>query len=90
VPGENGTTDFSVLQNELKNSSNKIAFVGSDLLYLNGRDLRKLPLIKRKAHLKNLIDGTLHSVQRELRHRWTEDVRARLQGRARRCGLKSA
>jgi bifunctional non-homologous end joining protein LigD len=58
VPGENGTTDFSVLQNELKGSSIKIVFVGFDLLYLNGRDLRKLPLIERKAHLKDLIDGS--------------------------------
>jgi bifunctional non-homologous end joining protein LigD len=32
--------------------------VAFDLLYLNGRDLRKLPLIERKAHLKKIIDGT--------------------------------
>jgi bifunctional non-homologous end joining protein LigD len=29
-----------------------------DLLYLNGYDLRKSPLLERKAHLKKLIDGT--------------------------------
>jgi hypothetical protein len=29
-----------------------------DLLYLNGRDLRKLPLIEGKAHLKKLIGDT--------------------------------
>jgi bifunctional non-homologous end joining protein LigD len=58
VPGENGTTDFSVLQNELKGTSTKIVFVAFDLLYLNGGDLRKLTLIERKAHLKTLIDGT--------------------------------
>jgi ATP-dependent DNA ligase len=29
-----------------------------DLLYLNGRDLRKLPLIERKAHLKKIIGDT--------------------------------
>jgi bifunctional non-homologous end joining protein LigD len=29
-----------------------------DLLYLNGYDLRKLPLIERKAQLKKIIDGT--------------------------------
>jgi bifunctional non-homologous end joining protein LigD len=45
VPAADGTTDFSVLQNELRG---KIAF---DLLYLNGQDLRKLPLIERKGHL---------------------------------------
>jgi ATP-dependent DNA ligase len=32
--------------------------VAFDLLYLNGRDLRKLPLIQRKAELKKIIAGT--------------------------------
>jgi hypothetical protein len=32
--------------------------VAFDLLYLNGYDLRKLPLSKRKAPLKRLLDGT--------------------------------
>ena len=58
VPSENGTTDFSVLQNELKGKSTKIVLVAFDLLYLNGYDLRRLPLIERKAHLKKIIDGT--------------------------------
>jgi len=38
--------------------STKIVLVAFDLLYLNGYDLRKLPLIERKAHLKKIIDGT--------------------------------
>ena len=58
VPAADGTTDFSVLQNELKGKSTKIVLVAFDLLYLNGYDLRKLPLIERKAHLKKLIAGT--------------------------------
>ena len=58
VPSADGTTDFSVLQNELKGKSDKIVFVAFDLLYLNGYDLRKLPLIERKTHLKKLIAGT--------------------------------
>ena len=52
VPAANGTTDFSVLQNELKGRSAKIVTVAFDLLYLNGRDLRGLPLHERKAVLK--------------------------------------
>jgi len=40
VPAADGTTDFSVLQNELKGQSTKIVMVAFDLLYLNGRDLR--------------------------------------------------
>src|SRR6187399_3151555 len=58
VPATDGTTDFSVLQNELKGKSTKIVMVAFDLLYLNGRDLRKVPLFQRKAELKKIIAGT--------------------------------
>jgi bifunctional non-homologous end joining protein LigD len=58
VPAADGSTDFSVLQNELKGKSTRIVMVAFDLLYLNGCDLRKLPLIERKAHLKRLIQKT--------------------------------
>jgi bifunctional non-homologous end joining protein LigD len=58
VPAADGTTDFSVLQNELKGKSTKIVMVAFDLLYLNGYDLRKLPLIERKTHLKKLVAKT--------------------------------
>jgi bifunctional non-homologous end joining protein LigD len=58
APSPDGTTDFSVLQNELKGKSTKIAMVAFDLLYLNGYDLRKLPLFERKALLKKNIGGT--------------------------------
>lgn len=58
VPAENGTTDFSVLQNELKGNSTQIVMVAFDLLYLNGQDLRRLPLVERKAALQKLIART--------------------------------
>jgi bifunctional non-homologous end joining protein LigD len=58
VPAADGTTDFSVLQNELKGRSKKIVMVAFDLLYLNGYDLRKLPLSERKALLKKIISKT--------------------------------
>jgi bifunctional non-homologous end joining protein LigD len=58
VPAADGTTDFSVLQNELKGKSKKIVLVAFDLLYLNGHDLRKLPLFQRKAELKKIVEGT--------------------------------
>jgi hypothetical protein len=57
-PAAADTTDFSVLQNEFKGKSTKIVLVTFDLLYLNGRDLRKLPLIQRKAELRKIVDGT--------------------------------
>src|ERR1700677_1476660 len=58
VPAADGTTNFSVLQNELRGKSDKIAMVAFDLLYLNGYDLRKLPLLERKTILKKLIAKT--------------------------------
>src|ERR1700680_3919534 len=58
VPAADGTTDFSVLQNELKGRSAKIVLAAFDLLYLNGYDQRKLPLIERKMLLKKIIAET--------------------------------
>ena len=43
---------------DFERGSTKIAMVAFDLLYLNGYDLRKLPLIERKALLKKLIAKT--------------------------------
>jgi bifunctional non-homologous end joining protein LigD len=67
VPAANGTTDFSLLQNELKGRSKRIVMVAFDLLYLNGYDLRRLPLFERKALLKKIIFKTdiQFSAQRE-------------------------
>src|SRR5438105_2956314 len=58
VPAADGSTDFSVLQNELKGRSKRIVLVAFDLLYLNGYDLRTLPLFERKALLKTIIAET--------------------------------
>jgi bifunctional non-homologous end joining protein LigD len=58
VPATDGTTDFSVLQNELRGKSNRLVMIAFDLLYLNGQDLRKLPLFERKTYLKKLIEKT--------------------------------
>jgi bifunctional non-homologous end joining protein LigD len=58
VPSADGATDFSVLQSELKGRSKKIVLVAFDLLYLNGYDLRTLPLFERKALLKKIIAET--------------------------------
>jgi bifunctional non-homologous end joining protein LigD len=58
ISAADGTTDFTALQNELKGKSSRIVLVAFDLLYLNGHDLRKLPLIERKALLKKTIKDT--------------------------------
>ena len=67
VPAANGTTDFSILQNELKGKSTKIVLIAFDLLYLNGYDLRKLPLIERKKHLKKKSTGATSSSAKALK-----------------------
>jgi bifunctional non-homologous end joining protein LigD len=58
VEDERGLSNFSMLQVALK-EGRRDAFVYYvfDLLHLDGRDLRELPLIERKAELKRLIDA---------------------------------
>jgi bifunctional non-homologous end joining protein LigD len=58
VPAENGVSDFSVLQNELRGKSSKLVLYAFDLLHLNGVDLRKAPLFERKALLSKMIAKT--------------------------------
>jgi bifunctional non-homologous end joining protein LigD len=58
VPAADGSTDFSVLQNELKGKSTSIVLIAFDLMYLNGRDIRKEPLVRRKDELKKIVAGT--------------------------------
>jgi bifunctional non-homologous end joining protein LigD len=53
VPSVDGTTDFSILQNELRGRSTKIVLIAFDLLYLNGYDLRKVPLFERRRAFSN-------------------------------------
>lgn len=52
---ENGRSDFSLLQENLKTNKNNVFYVVFDLLSLNGDDLRNLPLIERKNKLERLI-----------------------------------
>ncbi|MET4235531.1 bifunctional non-homologous end joining protein LigD [Bradyrhizobium sp. LA6.10] len=58
VPAKDGTTDYAVLIKELRGNSNKIVLVAFDVLYLNGQDLRKVPLHQRKVALKKIIAGS--------------------------------
>jgi bifunctional non-homologous end joining protein LigD len=44
--------------NELLHRKGRPVFYAFDLLYLNDRDLRQLPLIERKEKLRNLIEGS--------------------------------
>ncbi len=56
VEGENGISDFSLLQTDLKDGrSDRFVYYVFDLLYLNGRDLTDVALTARKAALAGLL-----------------------------------
>lgn len=55
ITDENGRTDFQLLQNHIKRSNFEPTYIVFDILALNGKDLRKKPLIERKEILENLI-----------------------------------
>jgi bifunctional non-homologous end joining protein LigD len=56
VLGNTGKPDFQALRRELgKRHSEKLTYYAFDLLWLNGRDLRKMPLIERKRLLQTLL-----------------------------------
>lgn len=56
IMDESGKTDFQALQNYMKNSKGKnLTYVIFDLLSLDGKDMRDIPLLKRKEALENLL-----------------------------------
>lgn len=56
---ENGKSNFQRLQNSLKSKNDlKLQYYLFDLLYLDGKDLRDLPLLERKMILAELLEGT--------------------------------
>lgn len=70
-----GRSHFSLLQEALSNNDDsKILIYLFDLFYLDGEDLRELPLSERKEKLKNIIPNN-HSVIR-----FTEDVKKDAEG----------
>lgn len=53
-----GRTNFSELQAELaRGDQDRLLYYAFDLLWLDGKDLRKLPQIERKAILQGLFDS---------------------------------
>lgn len=56
VLDDKGRSNFQLLQNSLKNGKQApFTYFLFDLLYFEGYDLRKLPLLERKAILKNVL-----------------------------------
>lgn len=52
---EQGRSYFQLLQNHLKTGQGPLCYFVFDLLYLNGKDLRGLPLLDRKERLRGLL-----------------------------------
>ena len=57
VEDENGASDFSLLQIDLKESRDRFIYYAFDLLHLDGRDLTHEPLAARKAELAKLLQA---------------------------------
>lgn len=52
---DKGRSYFQLLQNHLRAGSGNLSYFLFDLLYLNGKDLRDLPLLTRKQMLRDLL-----------------------------------
>jgi len=56
VPDSRGASDYHALQLDLaQGRSDRLVYFAFDLLYLDGYDLRKAPLVKRKEMLASLL-----------------------------------
>lgn len=60
VLDEKGISSFQYIQNYLNKKSGHVVYIIFDLLYLDGYDMRDVPLIKRKEILKTIIPHSEH------------------------------
>jgi bifunctional non-homologous end joining protein LigD len=56
VQDEKGISDFEALRSAVHKAPHRIVFLAFDLLHLDGQDLRRTPLIERRAALRALIE----------------------------------
>lgn len=54
---DEGRAQFQLLQNYQRTGRGRLGYCVFDLLHWNGRDLRSLPLVRRKQILSKLVDG---------------------------------
>jgi bifunctional non-homologous end joining protein LigD len=60
VVDKKGKSRFQFLQNYLENKQGQLTYYVFDILFLNGKDLRKLPLLERKKILKKILPRNSH------------------------------
>jgi bifunctional non-homologous end joining protein LigD len=63
-----GKSDFQLIQNYQRRGSGNLCYCVFDLLFLDGKDLRAFPLIKRKQMLKKLLASVPLSIIRYSDH----------------------
>lgn len=56
VQDENGISDFDALRSAIHKAPHRIVFFAFDLLHLDVQDLRRTPLMERRAVLRNLLE----------------------------------
>jgi ATP-dependent DNA ligase len=56
VQDEQGISDFEALRSAIYKAPHRLVFFAFDLLHLDGQDLRRTPLIERRAALRKLIE----------------------------------
>lgn len=56
-----GVSDFEAVKTAIKYQAQRLIFYAFDLLHLGGKDVRDLPLLKRRAQLKELIASNSES-----------------------------
>jgi len=55
VQGEDGRSDFEALAAAIWRAPRRLVFFAFDLLFLNGEDLRRMPLLERRTLLREVI-----------------------------------
>jgi bifunctional non-homologous end joining protein LigD len=55
VQNEHGGSDFDALKSAIRWHPQRLIFCAFDLLHLNGKDLREIPLLERRPKLKELV-----------------------------------
>ena len=84
-----GSPSFQALQHRGSHPGHQIVFYAFDLLHLDGKDLTAEPLLKRRARLARVLDGSgLLSSAGVARHS-RSDRRGRARPRARRRGREA-
>jgi ATP-dependent DNA ligase len=61
VQDENGISDFEALRSAIHKTRHRLVFFAFDLLHHDGKDLRRTPLLERRAALRKLIEPDYRS-----------------------------